>query len=121
MKGNPEERALKMAEYIAESGATVRRCAQIFGVSKSTVHKDLRTRLCPQSGSCSSWGCYQMRPDRTRAYSPSLYPPKFMRQSANCAYCSIARGGCQSRPPPAFQNNVFGGFPFNPLLSPRLV
>ena len=49
MKGNPEERALKMAEYIAESGATVRRCAQIFGVSKSTVHKDLRTRLRPQN------------------------------------------------------------------------
>ena len=45
MKGNPEERALKMAEYIAESGATVRRCAQIFGVSKSTVHKDLQERL----------------------------------------------------------------------------
>ena len=45
MKGNPEERALKMAEYIAESGATVRRCAQIFGVSKSTVHKDVTERL----------------------------------------------------------------------------
>ena len=45
MKGNPEERALKMAEYIAESGATVRRCAQIFGVSKSTVHKDVSERL----------------------------------------------------------------------------
>lgn len=41
MKGNPEERALKMAEYIAESGATVRRCAQIFGVSKSTVHTEV--------------------------------------------------------------------------------
>ena len=39
MKGNPEERALKMAEYIAESGATVRRCAQIFGVSKIDKNK----------------------------------------------------------------------------------
>ncbi len=49
MKGNPEERAVKTAEYIVSTGATVRKAAQVFGVSKSTVHKDLRTRLRPQS------------------------------------------------------------------------
>lgn len=49
MKGNPEQRALEIGAYIAQSGATVRQCARLFGVSKSTVHKDLRTRLRPQN------------------------------------------------------------------------
>ena len=33
------------AAYIAETGATVRQCAGRFGVSKTTVHKDMRERL----------------------------------------------------------------------------
>ena len=45
MKGYIEERAVKTAEYIIESGATVRQTAKKFGVSKSTVHKDVTTRL----------------------------------------------------------------------------
>ena len=45
MKGEPEERALRVGEYIAERGATVRSTAQVFGVSKSTVHKDVTGRL----------------------------------------------------------------------------
>lgn len=49
MKGDPEKRALKIAEYIAENEATVRQAALVFGVSKSTVHKDLRTRLRQQN------------------------------------------------------------------------
>lgn len=40
-----ERRAYKLAVYIIESGATVRAAAQRFGVSKSTVHKDLSQRL----------------------------------------------------------------------------
>ena len=40
-----ERRAYKLAVYIIESGATVRVAAQRFGVSKSTVHKDLSQRL----------------------------------------------------------------------------
>ena len=45
MKGNMEERAVKLAQYIIENGATVRSAADQFGVSKSTVHKDLSERL----------------------------------------------------------------------------
>ena len=36
-----EERAVTLGQYIAENGATVRAAAQRFGVSKSTVHKDV--------------------------------------------------------------------------------
>ena len=40
-----ERRVLLAADYIASSGATVRQAARVLGVSKSTVHKDLQTRL----------------------------------------------------------------------------
>lgn len=39
------ERAVRLGEYIVETGATVRGAAQVFGVSKSTVHKDVAERL----------------------------------------------------------------------------
>ena len=45
MKGNMEERAERLALYILENRATVRSAAQKFGVSKSSVHKDLAERL----------------------------------------------------------------------------
>ena len=45
MKGLPEERTILAAEYIIENGATVRSAAKKFGVSKSTVHKDVSERL----------------------------------------------------------------------------
>ncbi len=40
-----EERACRLAVYIIENGATVRATAKHFGISKSTVHKDLQQRL----------------------------------------------------------------------------
>ena len=40
-----EQRACELAVYIIETGATVRTAAQHFGISKSTVHKDLSQRL----------------------------------------------------------------------------
>lgn len=40
-----EERACNLAVYIIETGATVRTAARHFGISKSTVHKDLSQRL----------------------------------------------------------------------------
>ena len=40
-----DERACKLAVYIIETGATVRQAAVHFGISKSTVHKDLAQRL----------------------------------------------------------------------------
>lgn len=45
LKGNMEERAQNLALYIIENRATVRAAAQKFGISKSTVHKDLAERL----------------------------------------------------------------------------
>ena len=45
MKGNMEERAERLALYILENRTTVRAAAQKFGISKSSVHKDLSERL----------------------------------------------------------------------------
>lgn len=40
-----DKRACRLAVYIIETGATVRAAAQHFGISKSTVHKDICSRL----------------------------------------------------------------------------
>ena len=45
MKKYIEERAVEIATYIIENNATVRAAAKEFGISKSTVHKDLQNRL----------------------------------------------------------------------------
>lgn len=45
MNGNIEQRATDLANFILENKATVRSAARKFGISKSTVHKDLSERL----------------------------------------------------------------------------
>ena len=45
MKEYIEERAVAIANYIIENDATVRQTAKRFGISKSTVHKDVAERL----------------------------------------------------------------------------
>ena len=45
MKGNIEERACALAQYIIENRTTARNAAKKFGISKSTVHKDISERL----------------------------------------------------------------------------
>ena len=45
LKGNIEDRTISLANYILEENATVRSAAKKFGVSKSTVHKDVTERL----------------------------------------------------------------------------
>ncbi len=45
LKTNIEARACDMAIYLIENKATVRAAAKRFGISKSTVHKDLSERL----------------------------------------------------------------------------
>ena len=40
-----QERVIKCAEYIVETGCTVRACSAHFSISKSTVHKDVSERL----------------------------------------------------------------------------
>ena len=45
MSDTLDERACELAVYLIENNATVRAAAQHFGISKSTVHKDLSQRL----------------------------------------------------------------------------
>lgn len=45
MKAQPEQRAAVLGRYIIENKATVRSTACRFGISKSTVHKDVSDRL----------------------------------------------------------------------------
>ncbi len=50
MRETAFDRAALLGEYIADTGATVRAAAKVFGVSKSTVHKDV-TQLLPKLNS----------------------------------------------------------------------
>lgn len=45
MEDTMEKRACQLAVYMIETGATVRSAGEHFGISKSTVHKDLTKRL----------------------------------------------------------------------------
>ena len=45
MRWNVDERSVRLAMYICDTGATVRAAAKKFGISKSTAHKDVTTRL----------------------------------------------------------------------------
>ena len=45
MKYSVEERPVILGRYIVDTGATVRVCAKKYGISKSTVHKDLTDKL----------------------------------------------------------------------------
>lgn len=45
MKREVQMRVIEAAQHILKTGATVRACADAFGVSKTTIHKDMRERL----------------------------------------------------------------------------
>ena len=45
MKEYIEDRAIEVAQYIIENNVTVREAAKKFGISKSTIHKDVAERL----------------------------------------------------------------------------
>ena len=45
MQDHIQRRVMEISSYIIESSATVRQTASVFGVSKSTVHKDMTERL----------------------------------------------------------------------------
>lgn len=54
MKGYIEERAVEIANFIIDNNATVRQTAKQFGISKSTVHKDVTNQnICKQNFSSS--------------------------------------------------------------------
>ena len=54
MKGYIEERVIEIANYIVENNATVRQAAKHFGISKSTVHKDVMERLLQINGALAA-------------------------------------------------------------------
>lgn len=45
MKGDPMERCVEVGRYIADNHCTVRQAAKHFGISKSTIHKDVAVWL----------------------------------------------------------------------------
>ena len=45
MRWNADERCVQLGRYIVENAATVRAAAKMYGISKSTVHKDISERL----------------------------------------------------------------------------
>lgn len=45
MYSDATQRIINEAEHIVKTGATVRECAKVFGVSKSTVHSDVVKKL----------------------------------------------------------------------------
>ena len=71
MKEYIEERAIEIAYYIIEHKATVRQTARQFGVSKSTIHKDVTERLLtvnPSLAGAQGSGCEQIRAAHPRRY-----------------------------------------------------
>ena len=54
MIGNVENRCVQLGNYIVETKATVRQAANIFGISKSTVHNDVTKRLSAINPSLSN-------------------------------------------------------------------
>ncbi len=71
-----EERACELAVYMIQTGATIRAAAKHYGISKSTVHKDLSQRLS--------------------RYNPSLYAQVRLILDENKAQRHI-RGGIATR------------------------
>ena len=63
LKSYIETRAVEIANYIVENNATVRQAAKQFGISKSTVHKDITDadrllRIDPElAGKRRTWQC----------------------------------------------------------------
>ena len=54
MKTYIEERAMEIARYIIDNNTTVRQAAKHFGISKSTVHKDVTERLVQVNSSLAA-------------------------------------------------------------------
>ena len=70
MKEYIEERAIQIANYIIDENATVRQTAKRFGISKSTVHKDVTDRLIHIDPSHPCVPCSL----RFQTVSPSVLP-----------------------------------------------
>ena len=70
------ERVVKEAEYILQTGATVRACANKFGISKSTVHKDVTERIAELNP------CLAKQVKRGNGYAQQISQMQKMRMQA---------------------------------------
>ncbi len=103
MKSYIETRAVEIANYIVENNATVRQAAKQFGISKSTVHKDITDadRLLRIDPACRK-GASHSRYQQVRApYAADLPPEKSI---CICLMCMPAE--C-ILPPDIFMFQVF--------------
>ena len=104
MKGYIEERVVKIASYIVENNSTVRQAAKMFGVSKSTVHKDISERLKLINTSMANevrkvLDCrVGLRPPRNDNKGTAVSSLS-LRRSAATAAISIYRHHCMEKTP----------------------
>ena len=63
-----EERATDIANYIIETNATVRQAAKKFGISKSTVHKDVTERLIQINPALASQARYVLNQNKAERH-----------------------------------------------------
>ena len=68
MKDYIEERATDIANYIIETNATVRQAAKKFGISKSTVHKDVTERLIQINPALASQARYVLNQNKAERH-----------------------------------------------------
>ena len=92
MKEYIEERAVAIANYIIDYNATVRQAARKFGISKSTVHKDVAERLShinPPLASRRVW--YWTSTKRNAISGAGWRRKKNMSMSTSCARAAGTR------------------------------
>ena len=96
MKGDPEQRAIQLGEYIAAHRTTVRAAAAVFGCSKSTVHKDVAVRLRTLQPELFRQGGFA-RPQQSRAASARRrsYPAQIQPQMRDGALSVFVPGACR--------------------------
>lgn len=89
-----ETRVAEIAEYVASTGITVRAAAERFGVSKSTVHKDLTERLKRIDGELFARVSEILAKNRAERHLRGGYATKRKYDSARSekpmAKCSVA-------------------------------
>ena len=75
MKDYIEERVLEVAQYIIYSRATIRKTAKVFGVSKSTIHKDMTERL-PKINPDIAEEAFKVKLEDSTAFLPGVLSRK---------------------------------------------
>ena len=93
MNQQGEDRCIEIARYIIDTGATVRAAAKKFGVSKSTVHKDVTSRLLQVNRSLHTQVHQVWRPIKTNDISEVALPPGKNIDSCEASEQLLSKGG----------------------------